>query len=518
MNDEKDIGVENNAQTRKNLIFNIFNLFANVLIGLLYTPYLVRHLGIVAYGVVPLVLIINQYISVLTGSLTSSLTRFYSVAVQQGKLSEASKCINTALGVVLIFFVALIVPVYFFIARVDTIFTIPPELVEQSKVLFSLTISSFFLSLVSSVLNINLYANNRLDYLNVVNIVRSVSKFGFVLLLFTFLDNDITYVGAANILTEVVVLFLSLYAFRKISGKEIKINVKHFDKVILLSMLGMTTWVMVIQIGDTGLYRIDNVIVNIFWSTTETGIVGAYSELGTYIMVGLSVFSSIFGPLILMAYSKGKHEEVVQMAVDRSLLVGVIAAVIAGVAIGFSSQISRVWLGEGFETFHVWLVLKLVLIPFYTSSGVFSFIYRAWNRMKVPALISLVLGGINLLIAVLVAKFMSPGYTAIVIILAVGSLLGIMQSYVLNGWYVSKIYPAMRRPVFKNFMLIALILVVISVLSYGVNLIFPYRGVVMFLVVGGVVAVILFACTFRLAFTSKQRSYLRNLINIKRSA
>ena len=75
-------------QVKKNLLFNIISLLVNVAIGILYTPYLVKSLGVVAYGVVPLALIINQYISVVTGSLTSALTRFYSIALQKGDKEE----------------------------------------------------------------------------------------------------------------------------------------------------------------------------------------------------------------------------------------------------------------------------------------------------------------------------------------------------------------------------------------------------------------------------------------------
>ncbi|MCD7969904.1 MAG: oligosaccharide flippase family protein [Alistipes sp.] len=508
--------VENHSQTQRNLIFNIIALVANILIGIIYTPYLVRQLGIVAYGILPLVVVINQYISVVTGSLTSSLTRFYSIALQQGKNDEASRCISTALMVIFILFIVLAVPLYFVISRVDKIFTIPPELVEQARTLFVFTISGFFISLISSVLNITMYARNRLDQMNIIKIIRLSLKLGLVVLFFTMLGEEVVYVGYANLLTEVIVLIISFSLFRLLTSDKVKINFKKFDKAILLSMLGMTTWVILVQIGDTGLYRIDNFVVNVFWSTTESGILGAFSELGTYMMTSLAVISTIFGPLILMAYSKGKHDEVVKMAVDRSFMVGVLAAVATGLIIGFAKQVSVLWLGEGFEVFHIWLILKVLIIPFYTSSGVFAFIYRAWNKVKIPAVICLVLGGINLSIAILVARLMSPSYTAIMIILISGTVLGITQSYIMNGWYVSTIYPEMKLPVLRNFFLIAGVMAVVSLFSYLVNLLFPYDGFPRFLVVGMVVALISFSLTFRFVFAKEQRDYLFSLIKLRR--
>lgn len=71
------------TQIRKNLITNVMCLIANVLVGLLYTPYLVKELGVVTYGVLPIALVVNQYIIILTDSLQSSVTRFYSLEYRQ---------------------------------------------------------------------------------------------------------------------------------------------------------------------------------------------------------------------------------------------------------------------------------------------------------------------------------------------------------------------------------------------------------------------------------------------------
>ena len=69
------------VQTRRNFYTNILTLVVNIVVGFFYTPYLTRTLGPSAYGIVPLALIINQYISVVASALTSSFTRFYSVAI-----------------------------------------------------------------------------------------------------------------------------------------------------------------------------------------------------------------------------------------------------------------------------------------------------------------------------------------------------------------------------------------------------------------------------------------------------
>lgn len=459
------------SQVKKNLLFNILSLVANVGVGIVYTPYLIKSLGLIAYGVVPLALIINQYVSVLTGSLTSALTRFYSIALQRNDLKEASKYISTSLIVVVGIIAILIPPLYYLVQHVDAVFTIPDNLVESAKVLFMFTLLSFGVSLISSVFNITLYAYNRLDYMNIIKIFRISLKLGFVVLLFTCLETDIAYVGIANFLTEFVILIFSVYAFIRFTKGSVRINTKLFDRASLSLLSAMASWVIVQQLGDTMLYRIDNIVVNKFWSTKESGILGAFTELGTYTMIISSVIGSLFGPLILQAYAKDDHDTVRKMTLDRSVSVGVMVAVMIGIICGFSPIILKVWLGPDFVVYNQWLYLKLFLIPFYSAAGVFAFASRAWNRVRIPAIWTILLGTLNLAIVWVIAEYFNEGMVSIIYILLVCLICGVAQSYFLSGLVFGKIYKNTTQIVVFNALKIFTVLAVISIMGY---LISPY--------------------------------------------
>ena len=124
------------TQIQRNLLTNIANLSVNILVGLYYTPYLVTHLGLAAYGLVPLTLIINQYINVLTGSLTGSLSRFYTISIQQKDFGKASSIFSTIvilLGVIILLILPLI---YLIISNIDAVFKISDSFLESAQWLF----------------------------------------------------------------------------------------------------------------------------------------------------------------------------------------------------------------------------------------------------------------------------------------------------------------------------------------------------------------------------------------------
>ena len=171
-------------QVRLNLYSNIFFLICNLVIGIYYTPYLVKHLGMSTYGILPLTLIINQYITIFTNAITNSLSRFLSISLQRGKYKEGSSYFNSSL-IALFCFIILILPlIFYFIGHINGIFKIPDNLILPAKKLFSLTIISFIIALFSSIFNISQYSDNRLDLINITRVTRVGLKFIFTIITF----------------------------------------------------------------------------------------------------------------------------------------------------------------------------------------------------------------------------------------------------------------------------------------------------------------------------------------------
>lgn len=430
MNDKK--------QTRINFYTNILALLANILVGIYYTPYLINNLGLAAYGVLPLALIINQYISVATQTLTHAYTRFYSVALQKGDYKEASKDISTSFIVVLLICL-LIVPIGIgVISNIDSLFKIPLGLLDSARILFGYTILSFIVSLISSLLNVTLYATNRLDLMNMLKIARTIFKLLFVILAFEVIKVDISFVGLANLLTEGLVLIASVFMFFKFKPSAVRVSFPMFDKHVLFSILGMSVWVLIQLCGDTLLYRTDNIIVNRYWGTEASGALGAISEIGNYVSVIVSVIGSLFGPLILTFFAKGEYEKVKSLFLEQSTIVGCLSAILAGVISGCASSILDIWLGNGMGQYSWWLVMKMVVLPFYAAGGILAFVYRSWNKMRFPAIGTIFLGVIDILILIGMCEWEQPADAMPVLV--VGAVFSILQCFVLNIVTVCKIY------------------------------------------------------------------------------
>ena len=503
---------QQNNQTKKNFVFNIINLVINVFIAIFYLPFLVKSLGVAAYGIVPLALIINQYIKVLTLSLTNSLTRFYSISIEKKLYSDASTYLSSSFIVITII-VIILIPFFIWIVNdIDKIFNIPIYLIYQTKLLFIFSLSAFILSLYSSLLNITLYAKNRLDSLNIIGIARLFTKILLTISLFIFISSKVSFIGLASLFSEFIVLLLSVIYFNKSTSKEVKISFFHFNRIAVISILSMTSWVIVHQIGDTTLYRIDTILVNKFWSTSESGIIGIFSEFGTYVMTALSVITTLFVHLILIAYSNKNHKELKKLIIQNSLFVGLLTSFFVGVIIGFSKPLLFFWLSNEYIIYYDWFILKLVTIPFIVSSGIFTFVFRSWNKVMFPAIITFIIGALNFFICYLILTLSNGNTIYIKYMLIASSVFILLQSYGLNSFWLIKIYPELRKKVMYIGFKILSALILTAIISIAYNTIFEVNTIIDFVIGLILVSLATFPLLFFAFLDDSNKKILINLI------
>ena len=497
-------------QTKINLISNIIALFANILVGIYYTPYLVNSLGLAAYGVLPLALIINQYIGVATQTLTHAYTRFYSVALQKGDYDEASKDISTSLVVVLLISLLLAPIGIGIVFNVDSLFQIPSNLLDSSRLLFGYTLLGFVASLLSSLLNVTLYATNRLDLMNVLKIVRAIFKLLFIVLAFEIFSKEIYFVGLANLLTEGIILMASIFLFFKFKPSAVRISLALFDRIVLFSILGMSIWVLIQLCGDTLLYRTDNLIVNHYWGTEASGALGAISEIGGYVSVVVSVIGSLFGPLILASFAKGEHSKVKSLFLEQSTIVGCLSAILAGTISGCSNTILNTWLGNGMGQYSWWLVMKMVALPYYAAGGILAFVYRSWNKVRYPAIATIILGVMDIIILVGICELFK--LSDAMPILVISAIFSILQCFVLNIVVVCKIYKDCRLKFIPIALKITMSFWICYICGIIVTSCLQINNLIMLAFVLMTCVIIMFALICFVIFNKKERNEILDLV------
>ena len=90
----------NPAQSRRfgpNLIGNVGNLALTMVVGVLYVPFLVKHLGPAVYGLVPLISMVTAYMNLITMGLDCAVARSMTIALERKDNDKANLIFNVSL-------------------------------------------------------------------------------------------------------------------------------------------------------------------------------------------------------------------------------------------------------------------------------------------------------------------------------------------------------------------------------------------------------------------------------------
>ncbi len=449
-------------QVRKNLLTNLLSMVVNIIVGILYTPFLVRNLGVAAYGVIPLSLLLNQYINILANSLTRAVTRFYTVECKKGNYEEASSYFSSSIVLTCILafvFVPLCcIPIHY----LEHLLDIPQELLSSAKVLFFFSIISFFLSVSCNCINTTIFSENRLDLINYIKIIRHLSKLIFNIVFFSFFDIDLIWVGVSYFLSEVAAVLFSIYAYKITKPKEIVFSVQNTRYSVIKPVFNMIIWVALISFADTFIYKIDSILVTNYFGISQTGMLASMTEIGSYCISIASIIGSLLSPLILISYSENRHVDVRSITVDGGYVVGLIACLMCGVIMGGSYRILYLWLTPEIAENSIWMVIKMAVIPYTTVGAVYSNVFNYWNKVKVPAIISLVISAVYVLISVVLLEM----GVNIIIFLLLNIIAVFAQGYVMNMYMLCKIYPEEKANTMGKVLKMTLYFGIVLCISY----------------------------------------------------
>lgn len=401
-------------QIIKNILFNILNFGVNIALGIALTPYLIKHIGISAYGMVPLAMFITSYVGVLTQSLTASVNRYLINALQENDIEGANTVFNTALILMLLLILFAGMVFLWPILNVDLFISVPHELINQTVILFLCVLAGFFLSLVSSVFSVSLYSNNRIDLMQVVNIIKNLVKLAIIIILFTFAQHQLSSIGYAIIFSEAIALLIYTFLFKKITP-EINLRPKLFSKTIVKNLSGLGGWLIVDQIGVIFLSKLDLLVVNKRFGSNYGGQYAIINQFSDLLRSMASLIGGVLGPVMMILYSKNEQQQMIELTKIFMKALSLTMAIPVIVLCIFSKEIINLWVGPAYNdiAYLVWFIVFPLIINLGTMP-LFS-INIAFNKVKVPSISNVIFGAIGLLVSLSLVYFKNMGMEGVAI-------------------------------------------------------------------------------------------------------
>ncbi len=423
------------TQLPGNLISNIAYFLVHVVIGILLVPYFISTLGIAAYGLIPLVSALTGYVAIVIQSLDTTVSRYLTIDLQKSDYAAANRTFNTAFfGLSLI--IALMIPIVILVSYfIPVIFNVPAGQETGAIILFICASAAFFIRSLNGTFTVQLFAYNRLDYMNLVNIVNFLVQVGLIVLLFSLKGPSLEFVGGAYIGGAIVASVLAIILAKKVCP-HLHLSIGSFDRSRVRDLGNMGGWMFINQIGVLLFLQIDLIVVNILFGATNSGEYAIALQLGNQLRPIAAVFAGVLTPIILTYYAKEQTETMIRVTKSSVKLMGLAMALPIGLVCGFAPQLLTVWVGEEYAFLAPLLVLMtLPLVINLAVLPLFS-INIAYNRVSVPGIVTVILGIGNLALAVILALFTGWGYYGVA---AAGAIVLTFKNAIFTPWYATKV-------------------------------------------------------------------------------
>lgn len=422
-------------QLRKNLRLNVASFVCNVAIGLWLVPYLVGQLGVAAYGLVPLAMAFTEYVSVITQSFNSSVSRFLTVELRGENSGGASAVFNSSLALMAALSLLQAAGGAAVLIHLEELVAVPVGLFTDAAWLFALTLAGFILSMLGGVFNVSMYSQNRLDLMRLNDIVRLLVRVGVTVLLFSLSGASLFNVGMGNLLAGGAAFLLSVAQWRTLSP-ELRIEPGKVELARLRPIAAMAGWVVVNTVGYLLLLRIDIYMVNRLIGPEACGEYAAVLQWSQLVRTAAGVFSGVVTPLGMIYYAQGEMDKLARMMALSVKLMSLALALPLALLCAFSQDILALWLGEGFRGLGGLMALQLCTLA--VNLGVLPLfsINMATNRVKLPALLTIAVGIANYLLALLFVREFHLGYYGVAL---AGILVLTVKNALFAPWYAARL-------------------------------------------------------------------------------
>lgn len=489
------------SQLPRNLAANIAYFLVNIVIGLLLVPYFIDTLGIAAYGLIPLATSITGFVALVVQSINTSVSRFLTVDLGREDYVSANRTFNTALfgltGIIILMIPAVIAVSYY----VPVFFDVPAGQETGAVFLFFGVMASFLIRAWSGNFTVQLFAYNRLDLQNYVNITNIVVQVVIIIIFFGFFGPSLAAVGSAYLIGSVIASLISIYLARQVCP-HIKVARHCFDRSRLRDIGGMGWWVVINDIGALLFLQIDLIVVNMLFGSTSTGEYAIALQWVILLRALAAVLAGVLTPMVLTYYAKKQTDTLISITKSAVKLMGLAMALPIGLICGLAPQLITVWVGQEYIFLAPLMVLLTIHLPINLAVLPLFPINIAYNRVRIPGIVTLIMGIGNVVLAIILPILLGWGIFGVA---AAGAIVLTAKNAIFTPWYTKRILDSKRNIFSKSLLPGTVAAIIIGISAAILGFLLPLFSLISIITAGGVIVIVYFTFIWKFCLDNFER-------------
>lgn len=423
-----------NNQLKLGALLNYILIVLNALIGILYTPYMLRMLGQSEYGLYSLVASVISYLTLMDLGLGNAVVRYTARFRAEGKTAEQYELFG------MFFFIYLIIGLITLIlgsALYDNIEQIFGETMSIIEIERAQTMVLILIINVSVTFPMSIFGSIMLAYEHFV-FPRMLSIFRLILNTFVMIVLlHFGYKAVSMVITQTIFNFLTLLLNYFYCRKKLYIKLKftNFNFPLLKEISIYSFWIFLNVIMDRIYWSTGQFVLGATVGTIAVSIYAIAIKLEGLYMNFSTAVTSVFLPKVTAMIAKNNNREVVSdLFIKTGRIQFLIMSFVLSIFFLLGKTFILLWAGKEYnESFYISLLFFISLfVPLMQNLGIT--ILQARNQMKFRSVLYVVIAFISLGLQIVFSKLCGPIGCGI----AVSIALFLGQGIIMNIYYYKK--------------------------------------------------------------------------------
>ena len=420
-----------NNQLKAGAFLNYVIILLNVLVGLLYTPYMLRMMGQSEYGLYSLVASVIAYLTILDLGLGNAVVRYTAKFRAENKTEEQYEMFGMFLIMYIVIGVIALIAGSALYFNVENMFGATMTAIEMTKakimmllLVFNLAFT-FPMSIFGSIIN----AYERFVFPRMINIIRVILNTVIMICLL-----KMGYKAIAMVIVQTVFNVLTLIINYIYCRKELRIKLyfRKFKWGFVKEVLIYSFWIFLNVIMDRVYWSTGQFVLGAISGTIAVSVFAVAIQLQMMYMQFSTAISTVFLPKVTGMVATGDNDkELSNLFIRTGRIQFVVMALILSGFIVFGKQFIALWAGDAYIEAYVMCVMffSSLMIPLIQNLGIT--ILQARNQMKFRSLLYIAIAAVALVLQIVLARRWGGVGCAI----AISGALLLGQGFIMNIYY-----------------------------------------------------------------------------------
>ena len=369
------------SRIAKNTLLLYFRMLLTMGVTLYTSRVILNALGVEDYGIYNVVGGVVAMFGILSGSLSSAISRFITFELGKGDLEKLKRifCTSVNIQVILIAIITVLmetIGIWF----LNNKMVIPSERLAAANWVFQFSVVTFALNLLSVPYNAVIIAHEKMSAFAYISIVDVTLKLIVAFIIAYNPFDKLVYYGLLIMICGVI--NRSIYAIYSKRHFEEATYRMIFEKGLMKEMFGFAGWNF---IGSASALLRDqggNLLINLFFGPTVNAARGIAMQVSHAATSFVTSFTTAVNPQITKSYATGEHDYMMKLAFQSAKFSFFILLFIALPIIVSTSYILNLWLVDVPDNTIIFVRLILIFVLSETLASPLVTIMLATGKIR----------------------------------------------------------------------------------------------------------------------------------------